>query len=212
MTPTPNPTRRFSVAWLMLLVLLALVALVAIEDCARPREAVARETPRETPHVVTADGDAFSVYDVGGRWREQTGATRSLESFRGAPVLLAMIYTHCSATCPIAVSELKRVAALAPDVRLVLVSLDPARDDPAQLTRYAAERALDPARWTLLTGSDAAVRDLAATLSVRYRRVTADDLAHSNLVTFLDREGRIVRQTSERLDDAAIAELRAASR
>jgi len=123
-----------------------------------------------------------------------------------------MIYTHCTATCPLAVSELKRIAALDPDVRFVLVSLDPARDDVSRLADYAAERALDPSRWTLLTGSDADVRDLAASLDVRYRRVTPNDLAHSNLITLLDREGRVARQASGRMDDAAIAELHAIAR
>jgi protein SCO1 len=127
-------------------------------------------------------------------------------------VLLAMIYTHCTATCPLAVSELKRIAARHPDVRFVLVSLDPVRDDAQRLAAYASEHALDPSRWTLLTGTDADVRDLAATLGVRYRRVTPDDLAHSNLITLLDRDGRIARQTSGRVDDAVIAGLHATAR
>jgi protein SCO1/2 len=117
-----------------------------------------------------------------------------------------MVYTHCTATCPLAVAELKRVAVQHRDARLVLVSLDPERDDPARLAGYARGLGLD-ARWTLLSGADADVRDLAATLGVRYRRVTPEDLAHSNLITLLDRQGRIVRQTSGRVDDAAIAAL-----
>jgi hypothetical protein len=56
------------------------------------------------------------------------------------------------------------------------------------------------------------VRDLAATLFVRYRRVTPDDLAHSNLITLLDREGHVARQASGRMDDPAIAELDAVAR
>jgi protein SCO1/2 len=94
-------------------------------------------------------------------------------------------------------------------VRFVLVSLDPARDGAKRLAEYAAQRALDPSRWTLLTGPDADVRDLAATLGVRYRRVTPDDLAHSNLITLLDSEGRIAQQSSGPMDAAAIARLHA---
>jgi len=56
------------------------------------------------------------------------------------------------------------------------------------------------------------VRDLAATLGVRFRQVTPDDLAHTNLITLLDREGRITRQTSGPIDVAAIAELHATAR
>lgn len=200
---------RGSVSWIALVVLIAMLALATL-GCASQSTPVPRAPERAAR--VDADADRFSVYDLDGAWRDQTGAPRSLASWRGTPVLIAMIYTHCTATCPLAVSELKRIAALDPNVRFVLVSLDPARDDAKRLADYAAERELDPSRWTLLTGSDADVRDLAATLDVRYRRVTPDDLAHSNLITLLDREGRVARQSSGRMDDAAIAELHAIAR
>ena len=202
-------TMRAAVAWIALIVLVALLALATI-GCAS-QAAPATHTPARTEGAA-GDAERFSVYDLEGQWRDQSGAARFLSDWRGTPVLLAMIYTHCTATCPLAVSELKRIAALHPDVRFVLVSLDPARDDVSRLADYAAERALDPSRWTLLTGSDADVRDLAATLDVRYRRVTPEDLAHSNLITLLDREGRVAQQSSGRMDDAAIAELHAIAR
>ena len=202
-------TTRATLSWIALIVLVALLALATIGCASQP--APATHTPARAEGAA-GDAERFSVYDLEGQWRDQSGAPRSLADWRGAPVLVAMIYTHCTATCPLAVSELKRIAALDPDVRFVLVSLDPARDDVSRLADYAAERALDPSRWTLLTGSDADVRDLAATLDVRYRRVTPEDLAHSNLITLLDREGRVARQASGRMDDAAIAELHATAR
>ena len=202
-------TSRLTVMWIALALLLALLAL-ATSGCASQPIPGSRTSERSAR--AEDDVDRFSVYELDASWRDQSGATRSLASFRGTPVLLAMIYTHCTATCPLAVSELKRVAALDPDVRFVLVSLDPARDDASRLAHYAAERALEPSRWTLLTGSDADVRDLAATLGVRFRQVTPDDLAHTNLITLLDREGRITRQTSGPIDVAAIAELHATAR
>jgi len=38
------------------------------------------------------------------------------------------------------------------------------------------------------------VRDLAATLGVRYRRLSAEELAHSNAITLLDADGAVVHQ------------------
>ncbi len=193
-------------SWLALLVLAASLATA----CTSRPSPNAPEPDR--PARVEASPDAFSVYDLAGTWRDQAGTVRSLADWRGTPVLVALIYTHCTATCPLAVSELKRIAALDPRVRFVLVSLDPARDDVRRLAGYAAERGLDPARWTLLTGSDGDVRDLAALIGVRYRQVTPDDLAHTNLITLLDSEGRIARQSSGRLDDAAVSAVHALSR
>jgi protein SCO1 len=204
-----RPASRLGSSWIALVVLLAMLAL-ALAGCTS-RGAAAPRAPEEATRA-DGDSDRFSVYELDGRWRDQAGTTRVLSSLRGTPVLLAMIYTHCTATCPLAVSELKRIAALEPDARFVLVSLDPPRDDAKRLAEYAAERTLDPSRWTLLTGSDADVRDLAATLGVRYRHVTPEDLAHSNLITLLDREGRVVRQSPGRMDDAALAELHAIAR
>jgi len=201
-------SRRTS-SWLALLVLLALLALVATSCTSRPSAGALALNRNEG---VAPAADAFSVYDLDGVWRDQAGAVRSLADWRGRPVLVALIYTHCTATCPLAVSELKRIAAIDPQVRFVLVSLDPARDDVHALAAYAAERGLDAARWTLLTGNDDDVRGLAATLGIRYRQVTPDDLAHTNLITLLDSEGRIARQSSGRMDDTAIAELHAMSR
>ena len=109
--------RRFTASWLALLTLLVLLALATF-GCAPRRDPVSHDAARPT----ASDRDAFSVYDLEGSWRDQSGAARSLESLRGTPVLLAMIYTHCTATCPLAVSELKRVAALEPGVRLVLAA------------------------------------------------------------------------------------------
>jgi protein SCO1/2 len=205
---TPRTVRRpASIALLLLLVLLGATA-CSRRDTSRPAATAATAATAAAAATTTVRAESFSVYDLPGTWRDQTGATRTLESLRGAPVLLTMAYTHCTATCPLAVAELKRIAGAHRDARLVIVSLDPARDDPARLAAYARELGLDTARWTLLTGTDADVRELAATLGVRYRRVTPEDLAHSNLITLLDRDGRMVRQASGRMDDAAIAALR----
>ena len=90
---------------------------------------------------------------------------------------------------------MKRIERESPrDVGFVLVSLDPARDDPARLAMFATERGLDASRWTLLDGSDDSVRELATVLGVRYRRLSADELAHSNALTLLDTDGAVAYQ------------------
>lgn len=180
-------TRRF------LHCLLPALATFAAAACARPNSTPAVDVA--TVHTPLAHGD-FSVYELGSAWRDQTGRVRELASLRGAPRVLAFVYTHCSAACPITIAELKRIAAVTPAAaEVVLVSLDPSRDTPEQLARYAAEHGLTQ-RWTLLSGSDASVRDLAATLGVRYERLSSEDLAHGNVLTVLDAEGQMVHQQS----------------
>src|SRR6478672_1957347 len=137
-----------------------LVALL-VAACAR--------TERPAPARDRAPAGGFSVYDLRATWHDQRGAPRTLASLRGRPQAIALVYTHCQATCPLIVGQLKRLEA-ATTLGLVLVSLDPERDTADRLAAFAAEHELDAARWTLLRGSDDDVRELAAVLGVRYRR------------------------------------------
>lgn len=164
---------------------------LALGACAR---ASAPATERRD-QVTASAAEHYSIYDLGSAWRDQRGETRTLDALRGQPRVIAMVYTHCSAACPITVAEMRRIAASTPaSVGLVLVSLDPDRDTPGRLASWAQGLGLDGARWTLLNGADGSVRELAATLGVRYRRTSAEELAHSNVLTLVDGDGAIVHQ------------------
>jgi len=115
--------------------------------------------------------------------------------------------------------ELKAMeAALSPDERegvgFVLVSIDPRRDTPERLREFAASTRLDPARWTLLTGDEEGVRELAALLGIRYRPEGETEFSHSNAYLVLDAEGRVVHRHDGLGGgiDAPLARVRAAAK
>jgi protein SCO1/2 len=182
----------------------AFAALASLAACT-PRPAA--ETPSRQPsgeRVSPVADTAYSVYELASTWRDQRGRERTLSSLRGRPQLVAMVYTHCSTTCPITVDQMKRIEHESDDVGLVLVSLDPSHDSPHRLAEYARERGLDAERWTILTGEAGDVRELAATLGVRYRRISPEEFAHSNTVTLLDASGTPVYQGAGPRTDADI--------
>jgi protein SCO1/2 len=160
------------------------------------------EPARTEPTASAAPAAAapgFSVYDLQSQWRDQDGNARALASLRGRVQVMAMVYTHCTHTCPQIVVELKQLeAALSPEERartgFVLVSLDPERDTPAQLEAFATSLRLDPAAWTLLTGDADDVRELAAVLGIRYRGEADAQISHSNAYLVLDADGGIVHR------------------
>jgi protein SCO1/2 len=159
--------------------------------------------------------DAFSVFDLDARFRDQAGRERTLASLGGRPQVIAMVYTRCAHTCPRILIELKRVEArLRPDERagFTLVSLDPARDTPERLAQYAADVRLDSARWTLLTADENTVRETAAILGIRYRPESTGEYSHANAYLVLDSEGRVVHRETAlgRGPGATVAALRAA--
>lgn len=144
--------------------------------------------------AATAPLPGNSLYQLEVAGRDQTGAIRRLADGRGGPVLVSMIFTHCAYACPTIAADVSAILAKRPDrkdLQVLLVSMDPARDDPAALAAFAARHGLAADRCTLLTTTADGVRDVAAALGVRYAPTANGDFSHSNVVTLLDRDGAI---------------------
>jgi protein SCO1/2 len=91
--------------------------------------------------------------------------------------------------------RLRDDTVLRDQVRLVMVTFDPARDTAAVLAARAAKLKLDPRVWTYLTGDPVTVETFAAKFGISIIRDPKDptDLTH-NLRTFLvGADGRIVK-------------------
>ncbi len=74
------------------------------------------------------------------------------------------IYTQCTETCPLQSARLARLQSeftAEEDLRLVSITVDPARDTPAVLSRYAERYGADPVRWLFLTGDKRVIYRLA---------------------------------------------------
>jgi protein SCO1 len=141
-----------------------------------------------------------SLYQLDVPLTDQTGRTFALRDLRGRPQLVAMFYTSCRYVCPLIIDTAKATeralpAALQPRFDVLLVSIDPARDDVAALASVAKRRTLDAARWRLVRTDAENVRQLAAALGIQYRQLTDGEFNHASVLTALDAEGRIVRQT-----------------
>jgi protein SCO1/2 len=107
-----------------------------------------------------------------------------------------MGYTSCGYACPMLVQDMKKIASRLPEgtpARYVLVSMDPERDTPEKLRAFRDAHGLGD-DWTLLTGTAEDVRTLAALLGIRYRPEESGAIAHSNVVTVLDRDGVVAVQ------------------
>lgn len=144
-----------------------------------------------------------SLYLLQDRFTDQSGKTFSLADRSGKPQVVAMFYTSCRYICPLIVDSAKGVDhALTPAERarlgVLLVSIDPARDDTAALASVARKRKLDPARWTLARTDAGTVRRVAAMLGVRYRALADGEFNHTSALVLLDAQGRVVART-ERL-------------
>ena len=139
-----------------------------------------------------------SVYQLDASWTTDAGRPFQLAALRGRPVVLAMFFTSCGYACPRIVADMTQIqqnlpAAVRDQARFVLVSFDDQRDTVAALQAYREAHGLN-ASWVLLRGAPDDIRELAAVLSVKYKRDAAGMFQHSNLITVLNPEGEIVHQ------------------
>lgn len=97
---------------------------------------------------------------------DQNGRKLKLKSevFGDRLVVVDFAYTSCTTVCPVLSALLAKVQTqlgerMGKEVRLVTISVDPARDTPARMKEYAAKYGARP-DWIWLTGPVGTVNDV----------------------------------------------------
>ena len=161
------------------------------------------------PPLAAAPFTKDSLYQLDAKFTDDSGHAFALGSLRGRPVVLTMFFSSCGYACPLLVADMQRIreklpAGVRERAAFVLVSFDSARDTPAALAQFRAERSLD-VQWTLLHGDADSVRELAALLGVKYQQEADGAFSHSNLITILNPAGEIAHQRTGLKDGLAEA-------
>jgi protein SCO1/2 len=122
------------------------------------------------------------------------GKPLSLERFRGKVVLLAFGFSNCGEVCPITLATLagarKKLGPDAAGVQVVYVTVDPERDDAAQMRKFLGS--FDP---TFIGGVGSRAEIDAAQKSYGIsstKKVNADGsytIGHSSSIYMIDRAG-----------------------
>jgi protein SCO1/2 len=138
------------------------------------------EPPRQAPE--------FSL-------RGSDGAELTLGRYRGKLVLMSFGFTHCAAVCPTTLAVLAQarqaLGPLASAVQVVFVTVDPERDDPAQMKTYLA--AFDPG-FVGGTGKPevlAAVRKSYGVVANKVPMASGYAVDHSSSIFLIDRDGKL---------------------
>jgi protein SCO1/2 len=118
------------------------------------------------------------------------------DAFKGRASLVYFGYTHCPDVCPETMARLMQVIAkLGPDaqqVRILFITVDPARDTPTTLHDYVG--AFDAQHARGLTGTDRQIESLAKRYRVAYQMEKRDpsgdyEVTHSSAVYVFDARG-----------------------
>jgi cytochrome oxidase Cu insertion factor (SCO1/SenC/PrrC family) len=125
-------------------------------------------------------------------WVDADGASKTLDDYKGRPVVMTMSYTSCRKTCSNSMLVLRRVQQIldrrGQDASFVIVSYDPEHDSPVQWRRYRDARRL-PATWHFFSGSPADTKRLADFLELSYW-VYDEHVMHDFRIVVFDAEGR----------------------
>ncbi|MEX0662149.1 MAG: SCO family protein [Balneolaceae bacterium] len=152
-----------------------------------------------------------SLFHMSANWTNHRNETLKLSDFSGNPVVIVMYYGNCVQVCPILIRDANRVfkavdESLRKNVRVLAVTFDPQNDTIERLHAYAEEKELNIPEWHFITGNRSDIRELAMLLGVEYTKKGDGHFAHSNLVTVLDDEGKIIHRLeglNQPVDEAA---------
>lgn len=127
----------------------------------------------------------------------QDGKSIDASAFKGNTALVYFGYTHCPDVCPETMARLMQVIAKlgerdARNVRILFVSVDPARDTPQALHDYVSAFDAEHARG--LTGTQRQIESLARRYRVAYQMEQRDpkgnyEVTHSSAVYIFDAKG-----------------------
>lgn len=168
------------------------------------------------------DGSGYQYY---GQWignpapdfalTDQDGQPARLSGLRGKLVLMTFGFTHCPNICPTTLANLAAICRGLPPadqgrVRVLFITVDPARDTPQALKEYVGFYSRG---FTGLTGSADEIAKVAKDYGAYYEAVMQDSqvssnyytINHSAYVYLIDPQGRYaVLYDNDKLADHAL--------
>jgi protein SCO1/2 len=167
----------------LVLALMMLASLAPVQ----PHDAAHQTKQGRLPKIAPAPAFALTSQD---------GKPVALADFRDKVVAVTFIYTSCKDTCPVLTALMAYVQdKLGPDfgkrIAFISITVDPERDTPEVLKRYAETFGANFNGWAFLTGDPAAIQDVV----LRYGAFAAKDadgqVDHTFLTSIVDRSGTL---------------------
>jgi protein SCO1/2 len=165
--------------------MLIIIALFFIAGCEEPKLPSPFHASEVGSQVAQAD---FKLTDHNGR-------VRTLADFRGKVVVLFFGYLHCPDVCPTTMADLAQVVGQlgkdAARVQVLFVTVDPERDTPELLAKYAPAFHPD---FLGLSGDVAATAQVSKAFNVVYQKQptsTGYNVDHSAGTYLIDTNGKV---------------------
>ena len=188
------------ILWALVAVALAAFAFLSFQPARTP-------APQSQPMVMSSIGGPFTLV-------ASDGKPFSSAKLAGKPFAIFFGFTHCPDVCP---TTLARMVKLRQELgagdrpfEIVFVTVDPERDGPAEVGKYAE---LFNSPITGLTGSPAQIEQVKKQFGIFSKKVPDGSgdysVDHTSTVLLFDRKGGFVATIApEEQDSAALAKLK----
>jgi cytochrome oxidase Cu insertion factor (SCO1/SenC/PrrC family) len=203
-------------------------------DTASSWSGKATSNPFATATAVIDDDDAGDgkpkTITIKMRWPEsgvapfalvdRSGQTIRNEDLKGHPWVVSFIFTNCAGPCfrvSSAMQKLQKEFLPETDLRLVTITVDPERDTPDVLKKYADGFQADPKRWYFLTDPTGRKDKIYPLINNSFlmpaqeatgeMRAPGFEFIHTNNVLLVDEQG-VVRGKWLSTDEAEFDQLR----
>jgi len=120
----------------------------------------------------------------------------SLDDLRGKVVIITFIFASCTDTCPLLTAKMATLQSRLGDdfgtrAFFVSVTVDPERDTPQVLKRYAQAHGAELDGWAFVTGTLAEIRDVTKRYAVFNKKTPRGDVDHTFLTSLVDQSGTL---------------------
>jgi protein SCO1/2 len=117
---------------------------------------------------------------------DERGEPISMRDFRGEPVIVTFLYTHCDNTCPPAAQQVKgALNELGHDVPALAVAVDPPRDTPASAQAFLSEQRM-LGRLSFVLGERSELRSVWRGYAIRPQSAREE---HQARIVIVDGDG-----------------------
>jgi protein SCO1/2 len=132
-------------------------------------------------------------------FRNTDGQQFRLDSLRGKPLVVSLIYTSCHHVCPMITANIERNLEIAHEalgedaISVVTIGFDWQVDTPDRMRMYASAKGIDVPGWHFLSGDEASVAAISKAVGFQFFPAPKG-FDHLSQTTIVDASGNVYRQ------------------
>lgn len=171
--------------------------LFGVQAGAFAQDAAQASVPMLDPDAAVARSQAAIGRSLGDhRFLDTDKQVVRLADYRGKPLVVALIFTACTESCPLIVQRLAEAVEVAQDAlgresfAVATVGFDAEHDTPARMKAYARTQGVEGPGWRFLSGDRTSVDALIDDLG--FSRVPSPrGFDHIAQISIVDQDGRV---------------------